>query len=330
MRVCRVTAALLVPLTAAALALTACSPGTVGGRSRVPATAAGAQEPPYDVRPLLQPAKKYFGVARAKAPHSMEPVDDYTRLVGKRPNLIRYYAAWGDGFDATGVRNAWNTGALTIVSWEPQKTSLTEIADGETDAYIKEYATAVRTLNIPVAISFADEMNGDWEKWGITETTPKEYVRAWRHIHDVFEDVGATHVIWAWSPNIIKPDTHDDLSRFYPGENYVDWVGLIGYFTDWDPHTFEGLFGATMAEVRRFSREPMLVLETGAMPGELRATHVRALFEGIAPARDIVGFAWFDYKAREDWRLTVEPEGLAEFRRLAADDLYGFDARKAR
>ncbi|MCX5560051.1 glycoside hydrolase family 26 protein [Streptomyces sp. NBC_00038] len=327
MRLFRATATLLVPL-AAALAVTACSPGTATGRPHAPASPAAAQELPYDVRPLLKPLKKYFGVSRPKAPTSMKPVSDYATMVGKKPNLIAYYAAWGDGFDATGVRNAWNSGALTVVSWEPQTISLTEIADGASDDYLRSYAKAARRLNIPFAISFADEMNGNWEEWGITKTTPREYVRAWRHIHDVFEDVGATNVIWAWSPNIIEPGSDTDLKPFYPGDNYVDWVGMVGYFTDWDPHTFEGLFGPTVTEVRRFSRLPLLVLETGAMPGEYRKGDVRALFQGVTAARDIIGFAWFDHNARADWRLSAHPEGLAEFRRLAASDLYGFDVRK--
>ncbi|MFF2473218.1 glycoside hydrolase family 26 protein [Streptomyces sp. NPDC058066] len=329
MRVSRVIATLLVPLTTCVLAVTACSPGSAAySRAHVPA--APAPNLPYDVRPLIHPQNKYFGVSRTKAPTSMKPVTDYARMVGKKPNLIAYYAAWGDGFDATGVRNAWKAGALTVVSWEPRNTTLTKIADGASDDYIKKYAEAASALNIPFAISFADEMNGDWERWGTTGTTPKEYVRAWRHIHDVFEEVGTTNVIWAWSPNIINPVGHQNLKPFYPGGNYVDWVGLIGYFTDWDPHTFKGLFGPTVRELRRFTKRPLLLLETGAMPGKHRAGDVRALFEGVSAAPDIIGFAWFDHKARADWRLSVNPAGLTEFKRLAADDLYGFDVRKVK
>jgi hypothetical protein len=329
MRVSRATAALLVPLTAVALALTAC----IAGAASTPMTrhsAASAPPRPYDVRPLLQPPKKYFGVSRAEAPNSMRPVYDYAKMVGKKPNLIEYYAAWGDGFDATGVRNAWSAGAMTVVSWEPRNISVTEIANGASDDYLRKYAKAARALNIPFVISFADEMNGNWENWGTAKTTPGEYVRAWRHLHDIFKKAGATNVIWAWSPNIIQPSTHKDLRPFYPGDRYVDWVGVVGYFMDWDPHTFKGLFGPTVAEVRRFSRKPLLVLETGAMPGKHRAGDVRALFDGVSADRDIVGFVWFDHKARDEWRLSANPEGLAEFKRLAANPLYGFDVRKVR
>ncbi|MFJ2753620.1 glycoside hydrolase family 26 protein [Streptomyces sp. NPDC087297] len=244
--------------------------------------------------------------------------------------MIVYFAGWGDGFDATATRNAWNAGALTVVSWEPHGTKLARIADGASDRYIRAYAQAVRKLNIPIAISFADEMNGDWEQWGASEAAPRDYVRAWRHIHRVFADAGATNVIWTWAPNIIQPGTHKDLSRYYPGDKYVDWVGLVGYFTDWDPHSFTGLFGATLTEIDRFSRKPRLLLETAAMPGRHRTEDVRALFAGITASPGIVGFSWFDHKARADWRLATSPEGTAEFRRMAANALYGFDVRKVR
>ncbi|MEU5534528.1 glycosyl hydrolase [Streptomyces sp. NPDC020362] len=325
MRMSRLATALLVPLTAAVVTVAACT--SAAPAHRAPATAAH-RDRPYDVRHLLHPPKKYFGLSRPQAPHDMDPVDDYTRMVGKRPNLLVYYAAWGDGFDATGVRNAWRSGALTVVSWEPQNRTVTEIADGATDRYIKSYARAVRTLNIPIAISFADEMNGNWERWGTTRTTPQEYVRAWRHIHDVFKGVGATNVIWTWTPNIMSPGKHTNLKPFYPGDRYVDWKGLVGYFTDWDPHTFKGLFGPTLRELRRFSHKPLLILETGAMGGGHRKGDIRALFEGVSADRDIVGFAWFDHDKRQDWRLSVNTEGLAEFRRLAKNPLYGFDVRK--
>ncbi|MGW4158419.1 glycoside hydrolase family 26 protein [Streptomyces sp. NPDC004788] len=323
-------------LAALFLALTACTAPDSGGRSAVTRGQHGAAQPavevPYDVRPLIRPAKKYFGVSTAGAPNSMKPVDAYTRKVGKRPNLIGYYAAWGDGFDITGVRNAWRSGALTVVSWEPFDTTLEDIASGRSDDYIRKYARAVRKLNLPVAITFADEMNGAWENWGTEATTPKAYVRAWRHIHDVFQDVGAANVIWAWSPNVVNPVRDVALKPYYPGDAFVDWVGLIGYFTyNERPDTFAELFGPTKNEVRAFTSKPFILLETAAERGWRRDADVRALVKGAAEDPDVLGFVWFDHvAARADWRLDEGTTTTAEFKRLAADDIYGFDVRKVR
>ncbi|WP_030745274.1 glycoside hydrolase family 26 protein [Streptomyces sp. NRRL S-31] len=316
------------------LALSGCSllgddggPARSGGGTAAPHSEASA-DVPYDVTPLLKPAKKYFGVAVPGAPTSMKNIDVYTGRVGKRPNLVEYYAGWGDGFDATGVRNAWAEGALTLMSWEPFDTPIADIAAGKSDAYVKEYATAVRKLNLPVVIDFADEFNGHWEKWGTNATTPAQYVAAWRRIHQTFTDAGATNVIWAWSPNIVNPVRDVRLKPYYPGDAYVDWIGLIGYFTLGEDNAFDSVFGPTRDQIRTFTKKPMLLLETAAMPGERRRADVRNLFAGVAADDDMLGFVWFDYKKRADWRLEASPLALKEFKRLAADDRFGFDVRK--
>ena len=201
---------------------------------------------PYDVRPLLSPERDYVGLALPGAPTSMAGVDDFAAKTGKRPNLLLFYAGWGHGYDISGVRNAWASGALPFVGWEPFEPSLAEIVDGATDDYIRRFAETVRTVNVPVAISFGHEMNGDWYPWGTAGTSPADFVRAWRHVHDVFGDVGATNVIWVWNPNVINPVPDIDVQSLYPGDTYVDWVGLSGYYTRTGASTFPTLFGPTL------------------------------------------------------------------------------------
>lgn len=322
------TAAAFALAAAVVAPLAACSPAQSTAEARPAAKATEEFVKPHDLRPLIQPRKKYFGAAVEKAPTSMAPVEKYTGMVGKRPNLLEYYAAWGDDFNAAGVRNAWDAGALTVVSWEPAGTTIADIADGRTDAYLKKYAGEVRKLGLPVAVSFADEMNGHWETWGTKHVKPADYVRAWKHLREVFDEAGATNVIWAWSPNIVNSVKSVDIEKYYPGDAYVDWVGLVGYFTQYEDNAFDYVFGPTIKKVRTFSDKPLLILETAAEPGARRRADVRNLFKGVTDRDDIIGFVWFDHNKRADWRLEVSPLALAEFKRLAADDSFGFDVRK--
>ena len=64
----------------------------------------------------------------------------------------------------------------------------------------RENAKAIRRQRWPVVLRFAHEMNGHWYPWGAHRTDPADFVAAWRHIHDVFRTVGATNVIWTWTP----------------------------------------------------------------------------------------------------------------------------------
>jgi mannan endo-1,4-beta-mannosidase len=329
-------AALLAVLLTALLA--ACSGGSspaggsAPGRSGSAGALAGggsgnAPVVPYDVRPLLSPAGKYLGVAIDGAPASSAVVDAYAGKVGKRPNLIEFYAAWGDGFDFAGARSAWAGGALPMMAWEPFTPSLRQIADGGSDDYIRTFAAAVRDLNVPVAISLGHEMNGNWYPWGTQATSAADFVRAWRHVHDLFLDVGATTVIWVWNPNVVNPVPNVALRPLYPGDAYVDWVGVTGYYTTNGQHTFGSLFEPTLRSVRAFTRRPALIAETGAQQGSRKPADVADLFAGVAANKDVVGFVWFEYAKRADWRVTVAPAALAQYRKDAADPRFGFDPR---
>ena len=295
--------------------------GPVKGRSHAAAI-------PFDVGPLLKPPRKYLGAALGGAPASLAPVQAFAGRIGKQPNLLEYYVEWGGQFDAQGVRNARAAGALPLMVWEPFAPSIKAIADGATDAYARKFATSVRTLNLPVAISFGHEMNGNWYPWGTRTTAAVDFVRAWRHVHDVFLDVGATNVIWVWSPNVINPVPQVPLQPLYPGDSYVDWIGVVGYYTDSGASTFSALFGPTTAALRRFTRKPILIAETASQPGWRKRQDVADLFAGVATSPDVIGFVWFDQAKRADWRIGSDPSALAEFRRRAASNLFGFDVKQ--
>ncbi|MCQ4210016.1 glycoside hydrolase family 26 protein [Streptomyces longispororuber] len=326
----------LLPLCAALVALTGISGcGMLGGDDDPAAKAAhapaadssgsSAAKAPYDVTGLLHPDKEYFGVAVDGAPSSMKPVDAFAGTVGKKPNLVGSYSAWGDGFNAPGARNVFDDGGMLYVSWEPFKPGLDKIADGSQDAYIKKYAESVRTTDVPVAISFGHEMNGHWYPWGTKKTTPETFVAAWKHIHDVFQEVGATNVIWVWSPNVVNPVRSVQLKPYWPGDAYVDWVGIVGYWTTTGAHTFDTLYGPSRRQIEGFTDKPVLISETSAEPGDRRRADVRALLDGVRQDDDVIGFLWFNIPKRADWRIQSSPLALAEFKRLIADDAFGFE-----
>lgn len=326
------------PLAMALLTVTGVSGcGLLGGSgdpaadaAREPSAAATAgQRLPYDVKPLLHPNKEYFGVAVDGSPSSTKPVDAFARTVGKKPNMVGSYSSWGDGFNANGARNVFDDGGLLYVSWEPFEPGLDKIADGSQDAYIKKYAKSVRETNVPVAISFGHEMNGHWYPWGTKDTTPATFVKAWRHVHGLFQDVGATNVIWVWSPNVVNPVPAVKLKPYWPGDAYVDWVGIVGYWTTTGAHTFGTLYGPTRRQVAAFTDKPVLISETSAEPGQRRRADVRGLLKGVAQDDDVIGFLWFNIPKRADWRIQSSPLALAEFKRLIADDAFGFEVPRS-
>jgi hypothetical protein len=110
------------------------------------------------------------------------------------------------------------------------------------DEYVTTFATSTKNWGHPVMIRFNWEMNGWWQfPWAtakdpytgatVNGNTPADYVAAWRHVHDIFQQVGATNVTWIWCPNVSSTPTVP-LSQLYPGDAYVDWTCLDGYNKD--------------------------------------------------------------------------------------------------
>jgi hypothetical protein len=269
--------------------------------------AAGKIEP---VSALIHPATgKYFGLEVNGAPDSLDPVISVAASIGRDPNLLGQYIEWNSPFDARAAANAVSYGALYFISWEPYDTTMQAIADGASDAYISRFARAVHGFGEPVAISFGHEMNGNWYPWGTTGTTAAGFVAAWRHIHDLFTKAGADNVIWVWDPNIINPMPDVQLEPYWPGDAYVNWVGLTGYIATTGPHTFDGVYGPTMSEISSFTSKPFIVAETAVETGPSEIESVHNLISGVEERSDVLGLIWFNYnKDGVDWTLGERPD----------------------
>ncbi len=105
-----------------------------------------------------------------------------------------------------------------------------------------------------------------------------------RHVHDLFDQEGATQVIWVWSPNVINPVPTVRLKPYWPGEEYVDWVGVIGYYARTGPSTFSTLYGPTTTQIRAFTKKPAIIAETAAEAGQRTGRHHRP-FQGDGRTR---------------------------------------------
>ena len=314
---------------------TACSP--TGQNSTAPEGAAPAAPTPTstqlpvpdDVLPWLTPTHKYFGATFNGVPQSLAPVTNFAGEVGKHPNLLAFYLAWGSQLSISETMNIWHNGMVPYIAWEPFDRSLAQIASGIDDTYITEFATEVRRLQVPIAISFGHEMNGDWYPWGTKTTTPSQFVRAWQLIHNIFQNqVGATNAIWVWDPNVINPVPKVALAPYYPGDQYVDWVGVTGYYATYGPHTFDTLFGPTMDQIRTFTQKPFFISETASEPGARRPEDIADLFDGVADHPDVLGFIWFDIPKDANWQIDGNPAALAAFRTAVSNPLFGFDVRQ--
>jgi mannan endo-1,4-beta-mannosidase len=247
---------------------------------------------PVDLPPSTA---SYLGVYAHGAPDTYAGVTAFGSAIRAKPDIAMYYSGWYVPFKIKFAVTAANNGAVPLVQMDPDTASIAGIASGRYDGYLSAYAEAVRAYRDPVILSFGHEMNGDWETWGYRHTAPAVFVAAWRHIVRLFRTLGARNVTWLWTVNIINDTQRGTIPRpnpWWPGNSYVNWVGIDGYYLkpSWK---FAPLFGPTIADVQGLTSDPILIAETGAVPAAGQPAKISDLFTGIRQY-GLLGFVWFD------------------------------------
>jgi hypothetical protein len=199
----------------------------------------------------------YIGMYSERDP---EMLNYYTRsesIYGKNHAIYLAYAQWGKPFPKQYAFRAKEAGAALQVAWEPTN-GLAEVADG---SYLRQWAKDAKDAGIPIFLRFASEMNGNWTNW---YGDPEAYIRAFRLVHDVLAKE-APNVAMVWSPNDVPKFS---MSPYYPGDDYVDWVGVSLYTEPYENGYGEPMLATSpverLDEVYKLyaDRKPIMISET--------------------------------------------------------------------
>ena len=206
------------------------------------------------VAALRAPQKMLFGVYDGGFPSTFAGMEQLEAKIDYKFPIVSFYSAWGDKptqqFPVRMVETIHSMGSVPMITWEPwvvdfderrrtnlppaaerEYGSLAAIAKGEYDFYIVPWAKAAAEYQRPIFLRFAHEMNDPYRyPWGPQNgNRPEDFIAAWKHVHLVFQKMGATNVLWVWSPHISVPW----FEFYYPGPEYVDWIGtgVLNYGT---------------------------------------------------------------------------------------------------
>jgi mannan endo-1,4-beta-mannosidase len=264
-------------------------------------------------QPHVDHQKLNIGVYEAAPTPNLTTVTEFGQAIGRQPNLMLIYSEWDTKF-RTGVAWAALRNHMTLIDqMEPKNVSIAAIANGHWDTYLRNYANSVRKFNHPVIIGFGHEMNGTWYSWGSGHVLARTWVLAWKHIVNIFRQQQADNVTWLWTVH----HAPTGLRQYWPGKDYVDWVGIDGYFEK-PKNTFTSIFGVAIDAVRKFTKLPILIAETAVGPKTHKlVVDVRRLF-AAAYRRHLLGLVWFDKGQHngvrhQNWRLESHPAELVAF-----------------
>lgn len=222
----------------------------------------------------------------------------FNALVGKNIGLVMHFASWSPFNPVMAnqiqVQLPASERPAIMMTWEPSQYStgcnlnyggigaVPSIVQGNCDGYIRDFARSLKAHPSRFLLRLAHEMNITDAPWwaGYYGNDPGQYVAMWRRVHDIFASEGVTNVEWVWSPNYASnpPPSRpgyewNDLHNYYPGDGYVDWIGLSGYnwYTSrtpsrWD--SFTTLYDAVLRDLACHYAKPQIIAEIASVEGD--------------------------------------------------------------
>jgi hypothetical protein len=249
-------------------------------------------------------------------------MDAFEAAAGRRMTFATFSTSWHDGlpFPAAQIRTIWNHGQIPLVrvfsfptqdfaqgtlpvSAYPGPINHHSIVAGTHDAELKTWADAARAMNIPIGFDYDPEMNnahpwGGRYDGGKTTTAygdpswpdgPELFRDAFRRIVTIFRQEGATNVTFFFHVDAPFGYTENSYSEpferyqwYYPGDDYVDWIGFSIYALPSKPdgsnlsfeekmQTFhDSTYPGAYADLTSISSRPLAINEMGfdRMPSE--------------------------------------------------------------
>jgi len=274
------------------------------------------------------------------------------QAIGRKLAIDNNHEDWAVMPDTARIRWDIAQHRLPMISWRIvfQRNALGKgcatadaILASKYDEQLDRQARAVKAFGVPILIRFNYEMTNNQENECFTGFRPKQnfatasakYVAVWKHVVDRFRAAGATNAKWVWSPGH-KAYEKGIWRMFYPGSDYVDWIGVDDYNKSDVPQSF-----ATDPGINAFYSatsgmgKPLIVSETGAPNDPAQHPDPQTLW--LTTARQylkdhpaIKAFVWWNQKGkmkRENPNYggsgyILQGPGLAAFKAMANDPYF--------
>jgi len=169
------------------------------------------------------------------------PVDLVHDYLGKR--------SWTSIKDVNHIAERWREAGfagrmvLTVPIIPDSGGTLASGAEGTYDEHFRELAQRLVAGGHDMAIlRLGPEFNGTWFKWTIdTPQGGRRYAAYWRHIVRAMRSVEGSRFKFDWAPNAGSSYVSDtrqlSAESAYPGDRYVDYIGLDVFDQSWDKDT---------------------------------------------------------------------------------------------
>ena len=247
-------------------------------------------------------------------------VDKMSTMVDDKFNLISLYLAWdksfGDSFPDDLIFSIYKQKSIPVITWEPWLNGFGSeigeqhvydlIENGYFDAFIAQFANKLKEINRPIFLRFAHEFDNPFYPWYMEgDKASLKFKSAWVHTYEIFKKEGADNVIWIWNPW-----KSTNISSFYPGKAYVDWIGvnILNYGNlnkDGRWHEFDTLYRPFHDEFKNLPTTPVIISEFGSLknnPNESSSEWIDNAIRSIEnDFKEIKSIIYFNSRFDNNW-----------------------------
>lgn len=212
---------------------------------------------------------------------------------------------------------------ITLEPWPGEGKNLTgdklldEIGVGKYDQTIDQICRTLSEQEILVLIRWGHEMELPASRYPWSGASPQKYLQAYKHFVDKCRTC-SDKFRFVWSPA-----GEEGLEKYWPGEDYVDIVGLSLYsFDKWEreyigyQRSFSEIFSSRYDRVKNYNK-PILIAEMGVTGSDsYKIEWVSAMHKDLGKYKQLVGLVYFNFLDTEgawekefgipDWRIPKE------------------------
>ncbi len=246
----------------------------------------------------------------------------FETLVGEEVDIVSVFNTFEDKFPMYYTTPVGAQGKTLLLFWESSY-GFDPVIDGSKDALIRSFAEGAKTYGYPIMFAPYHEMNGNWTPWSgtLNNNTPAKFNTAWKRIHSIFKEVGATNVKFALVYNRISiPNVlGNQFDDYYPGDAYVDLVGVDG-FNFGEPWTsFTEIYDTPLKKLMTYGK-PIYIFSMGSVPGPAKAAWISDALGVQVHKYPVEGWVWFNQDGHDgNWLVNSDPASLEAFKNVIPD-----------
>jgi hypothetical protein len=267
------------------------------------------------------------------------PIDlaTYEQVVGKDAAWVYFSNNWFQGRNFPRVTADWirESGSVPYIRLmlrhqlkyddNDPTYSLQNVIDGQFDADLQAWCADAREFGSPLLVEYGTEVNSDSFVWsGIYNGSgrtdgygdpaipdgPERFRDSYRHIIQTCRDEGAANITWVFHIDSLNHPS-EDWNRpvnYYPGDEWIDWVGVSIYGAYTPGGTFVDIFSLRMdmiyADISEFAPDkPVIIAEFGSAKNNALADQAQWAEDALSSLDterypNLIGFSWWN----EHWQ----------------------------